>query len=340
MAGRVLVTGGAGYVGSHTTVLLLEAGWDVVVFDDLSNGRALAVARAVELSGRPAEVLRVDVRDRAAVARAVRARGPFDACLHFAAKKSVAESVLDPSGYHATNVGGTIALIEALVDHGTRRVVYSSSATVYGAADGESLGEDAPLAPVNPYGQSKALAERALCDAAVAHGLAIALLRYFNPVGAHPSGRIGEDPRQPGNLLPLVARVALGELPAVEVLGTDWPTPDGTGVRDYVHVMDVARAHLHALTWTEGRAEARAFNIGTGQGASVREVVTEFRRASGRSIPTVDAARRPGDVARLVACPARARSELGFVAEHDLASMVGSVWRWARDNPHGYGDAL
>ncbi|GIX29829.1 MAG: UDP-glucose 4-epimerase [Porticoccaceae bacterium] len=332
---EVLVTGGAGYVGSHAVVELLAAGFGVVVFDDFSNSHPAVLERIRRLTGKPVRVVRGDLRD-AATLRRLFARHPVDCVLHFAGRKSVAESVQRPDLYWEVNVAGTRRLLEAMARAGVWRLVFSSSATVYGMPARVPVAEIDPTAPVNPYGETKLAVERLLAEWAGADGRWHFLaLRYFNPVGAHESGWLGEDPRgEPANLMPLAVQVAAGRRPRLEVFGRDWPTRDGTGVRDYVHVVDLARGHLAALAAL--RPGFAALNLGTGRGYSVLEVVEALRRASGRPVPLAFAPRRPGDVAECYADPTRAERLLGWRAERDLEAMVADHWRWQQQNPCGY----
>jgi UDP-glucose 4-epimerase len=333
---NILVTGGAGYIGSHTCVLLLEAGHEVTVIDNLCNSSAIALERVQELAGRPLRFVQGDVRSRSDLERAF--EGGFDAVIHFAALKAVGESCEQPLEYFDNNIGGTITLMQAMEAHGVHRLVFSSSATVYGEPDEVPVREDAPLRVTNPYGRTKLVMEQLIGDWCEARPQASAvLLRYFNPVGAHPSARIGEDPRGvPNNLMPYVAQVAVGRRKRLQVFGDDYPTPDGTGVRDYIHVMDLARAHVSALEFGRGNIGARAINIGTGRGYSVLELVRAFEHASGKSVPFDIAPRREGDVAELWAKPALAENLLGWRAERDLLGMCEDAWRWQCANPDGY----
>lgn len=334
---RILVTGGAGYIGSHTCLELLSAGHDVVVVDNLSNSKEESLRRVQELAGRPLAFHRVDVLDRA-VLDAVFAAAPVDAVIHFAGLKAVGESVTIPLRYYHNNVTGALLLCEAMKAHGVRNLVFSSSATVYGDPAAVPIIEDFPLSATNPYGRSKLMIEDILRDLHLSDpSWNIALLRYFNPVGAHASGRIGEDPNGiPNNLMPYVAQVAVGKLPELRVFGNDYPTPDGTGVRDYIHVVDLALGHLRALDKLAGNPGLVAYNLGTGRGYSVLEVVAAFEAAAGRRIPYRIVGRRPGDVAASYADPARARAELGWVAARSLADMCADTWRWQSANPQGY----
>ena len=334
---RILVTGGAGYIGSHTVVALLEAGHDVAVVDDLSNSSAEALRRVEEITGREVALHEVDVLDEPALRAALEQVRP-EAVIHFAALKAVGESVAQPERYYRVNVAGTLNLVRAMEAVDCRTIVFSSSATVYGAATEVPLTEDSPRGATNPYGWTKFMVEQVLMDVAAAdERWSVALLRYFNPVGAHPSGRIGEDPSGiPNNLVPYIAQVAVGRREALTVYGDDYDTPDGTGVRDYIHVLDLADGHLAALERLGRVSGAHAWNLGTGRGSSVLEVVAAFAEASGREIPVVRAPRRPGDVAVSYADPARAREELGWTATRDLAAMCADTWRWQQANPHGY----
>jgi len=334
---RVLVTGGAGYIGSHTTLVLLEAGWDVVVVDNLCNSRREALRRVEQLTGRSVEFHQVDLLDRPALDQ-VFGLGPVDAVLHFAGLKAVGESVSQPLRYFHNNVTGTLVLCEVMARHDVKTMVFSSSATVYGDPHTVPITEEFPLSATNPYGRSKLMIEGILHDLHVADpSWRIAVLRYFNPVGAHPSGRIGEDPRGiPNNLMPFVAQVAIGRLPELTVFGGDYPTTDGTGVRDYIHVMDLAEGHVRALERLGTHPGLHTWNLGTGRGYSVLEMVAAFERASGRPVPYRIAGRRPGDVAACWADPGRAREELGWVAARDLDQMCADAWRWQVNNPDGY----
>ncbi len=337
----ILVTGGAGFIGSHATLELLRAGHDVVVLDSLVNSRREAVERVAALAGREVPFVEADVRDRAAL-DALFARHSVGAVIHFAGLKAVGESVEKPLSYWDANVGGSVALLEAMTKAGVRTLVFSSSATVYGDPASVPIPEDAPVGtPSNPYGRTKLVVEQLLADVAASDpGWRIALLRYFNPVGADSSGRIGEDPRGlPNNLMPYVAQVAVGRREALSVYGDDYPTPDGTGVRDYIHVTDLALGHLAALAHLATRKGIRAWNLGTGRGFSVLEVVRAFEEASGRMVPYQLVPRRPGDVARCWADPTRAEKELGWKATRGLAEMCADAWRWQSTNPAGYGGA-
>ncbi len=336
---KILVTGGAGYIGSHTCLVLLEAGHEVVVYDNLSNSRAEAVRRVEKLSGRPAPLVVGDIRDRALLQKTLSEQG-CEAVIHFAGLKAVGESVEQPLRYYDNNVGGTISLLQAMQDCRVHRLVFSSSATVYGEPQRLPLDESHPLSATNPYGRSKLIIEDMLRDLCRADARwRVALLRYFNPVGAHESGEIGEDPQGiPNNLMPFVAQVAVGLRDELQVWGDDYDTPDGTGVRDYIHVMDLAEGHLAALEYLQrvDAAGCTAINLGTGQGYSVLDMVRAFETASGRKVPYRIADRRPGDVAACWADPSRARELLGWSARRGIGEMCRDHWNWQQRNPRGY----
>ena len=337
---RILVTGGAGYIGSHTVLELLNTGYDVVVVDNLCNSNQESLKRVQELAGNSFTFYEVDILDKNAL-REVFAADPIDAVIHFAALKAVAESVAQPLRYYHNNVTGTISLCEVMQEFGVRNLVFSSSATVYGDAQEMPLLESFPMLPAeNPYGRSKQMMEYALKDLYVSdESWNIAILRYFNPIGAHESGRIGEDPTGiPNNLIPYVAQVAVGRLPYLRVFGNDYPTPDGTGIRDYIHVVDLAIGHIKALQKLASDPGYLVFNLGTGQGSSVLEVVSAFERACGKEIPIKFLNRRPGDVAVSYADPTKAREELGWESMRDLDQMCVDVWRWQSQNPQGYSE--
>ncbi len=335
----VLVTGGAGYIGSHTCVELLEAGYRVVVVDNLSNSSPEALRRVQEITGRELDFVETDIRDDAAMATVFDSY-PVDSVIHFAGLKAVGESVERPLAYYDNNVGGTVTLLEVMADKGVKKIVFSSSATVYGDPASLPIREDFPLSATNPYGRSKLFIEEILRDLHCADpAWDIGILRYFNPVGAHPSGRIGEDPAGiPNNLMPYIAQVAVGKLERLSVFGGDYPTPDGTGVRDYIHVVDLARGHLAALARLDERPGCVTYNLGTGTGYSVLDMVKAFERASGREVPYQVVERRPGDIAACWADPSLARRELGWEAQHDLQAMCEDTWRWQSANPEGYGE--
>lgn len=337
---RILVTGGAGYIGSHACVELLAAGHQVVVLDNLSNGKAAALDRVKLITNREALFVRGDIRDRALLDSLFAAHG-FDAVLHFAGLKAVGESVGQPLRYYQNNVAGSAVLFEAMAAAGVKTLVFSSSATVYGDPASVPIREDFPTGATNPYGRSKLMIEEMLQDLAAADPeWRVAALRYFNPVGAHESGRIGEDPAgTPNNLMPYVAQVAIGKLPRLQVFGGDYPTPDGTGVRDYIHVVDLVQGHLAALDYLRAHTGMLTVNLGTGRGYSVLDVVRSFERASGRRVPYDIVARRPGDVAQCYADPSLAARILGWRAARDLDAMCADAWAWQQANPDGYGDA-
>jgi UDP-glucose 4-epimerase len=334
----VLVTGGAGFIGSHTTLALLQAGQAVVVLDNLSNSSAQSLERVARISGRAPVFVQGDVRDRALVQRLLREHR-VGAVLHFAGLKAVGESASMPLTYYDNNVAGSLALCQAMDAAGVWRLVFSSSATVYGDPATVPIREDMPTGPTNPYGRTKWMVEHLLGDLAAADPRwQIGVLRYFNPVGAHESGLIGEDPRgTPNNLLPYVAQVAVGRRAALSVFGNDYPTPDGTGVRDYIHVMDLAEGHLKALQALADRSGLHTWNLGTGQGYSVLEIVRAFQQASGRPVPYQVAPRRPGDAAASYADPSKAARELGWKARRGLTEMMEDTWRWQSLNPAGFG---
>ena len=331
---RVLVTGGAGFIGSHTVVELIAAGHEPVVVDNLSNSEESVIGRIGEITGTVPEFHRADIRD---VDRMVDLIGQgVDSCIHFAALKAVGESVENPIKYYENNVGGTLALISALESAGVRRVVFSSSATVYGEPEQLPLTEEMPIGTAtNPYGWTKIMMEQVFRDLHTSNPeWSIDLLRYFNPVGAHATAMIGEDPRGvPNNLMPYVAKVATGELDHVRVFGGDYPTPDGTGVRDYIHVVDLARGHIRALDVHTDDPGVHVYNLGTGRGNSVLEVIKAYEQASGRNIPYEIVDRRAGDVAASYADVQKAYSKLGWSTELDLADMCADSWRWASEGP-------
>lgn len=337
MAHKILLTGATGYIGSHTWLALLDAGFEVVGIDDFSNSSQAVLPRIARLSGREPVFERMDVGDTAALTELV-ARHGVDAAVHFAAYKAVGESVQQPLAYFRNNLGGLVSAAQALQANGVHRFVFSSSATVYGTPETLPITEQAPLAAANPYGLTKLHGEQLLrelerCDPR----WRVAYLRYFNPVGAHASGDIGEDPRgTPNNLMPYVAQVAIGRRERLQVFGGDYPTPDGTGVRDYVHVMDLAEGHVAALRKLLEGAASMTVNLGTGQGYSVLDVVAAYERASGRSVPYDIVPRRAGDIASCFADVSLARRLLQWQAQRDLAAMCEDSWRWQSRNPQGY----
>jgi len=336
MKGTILVTGGAGFIGSHAAVELVEAGYEPVILDNLCNSREEALARIERITGKRLVFHRADIRDAAALDR-VLGGARFDAVMHFAGLKAVGESAAQPLRYYENNVGGTMVLCEVMRRHGVRTIVFSSSATVYGDQASVPIREEAPTAPTNPYGRTKLMIEEILRDQAASEpGWKVALLRYFNPVGAHASGLIGEDPRGvPNNLMPYACQVAVGRLPELRIFGGDYPTPDGTGVRDYIHVVDLAKGHIAALDGLARRSGVLCVNLGTGRGHSVLEVADALERASGRKIARRIVERRPGDVAVSYADASLATELLGWRAEKTLEDMCRDAWRWQKANPAG-----
>jgi UDP-glucose 4-epimerase len=333
----IFVTGGAGYIGTHTCVELLASGYPVAVFDNFCNSQREALARVERIAGKKVQLFEGDIRDRSAVAAALRACGAT-AVIHFAGLKAVGESVAQPLRYYDNNVVGTLRLLEAMDECGVKTLVFSSSATVYGDPQTLPIAEAAPLSATNPYGRTKLVIEDMLRDLHRGDpAWRMALLRYFNPIGAHPSGLIGEDPNGiPNNLMPFVAQVAVGRLAHLSVMGNDYDTLDGTGVRDYIHVMDLASGHVKALRYLDGNPGCVAINLGTGRGNSVLEMVKAFEQASGKPVPYEIVARRDGDIAACYADPALAGRLLGWSAARDLATMCADAWRWQMNNPNGY----
>ncbi|WP_298039176.1 UDP-glucose 4-epimerase GalE [uncultured Desulfuromonas sp.] len=336
---RVLVTGGAGFIGSHTVVELLEADHQVVVVDNLSNSSLVALERVAGICGRAPAFAKVDICDKAGL-RQVFAEHRPEAVVHFAGLKAVGESVEKPLSYYQNNIAGTATLCEVMAEHGVRQLVFSSSATVYGDPETLPIREDAPLGATNPYGRTKLFIEEMLRDLHVADpSWRIAILRYFNPIGAHSSGRIGEDPQGiPSNLFPFITQVAIGRRDRLQVFGDDYPTADGTGVRDYIHVVDLALGHLKALERLAAGPGLVTCNLGTGQGYSVLEMVKSFERVSGRKVPYEIIARRPGDIAACYADPSMAQKELGWTTIRSLDEMCRDGWRWQEGNPKGYSE--
>lgn len=328
---RIVVTGGAGFIGSHTCVLLLQAGYQVLILDSFANADDDVPDRIAALAGGAPEVEKLDILDAAALGRAFRAFQP-EAVIHFAGLKAVGEAMEDPLTYYHANVTGALTLFREMAEITCNRLVFSSSATVYGDPEDVPIAEGHPLRPTNPYGQTKRMIEQIIEDWGVANpALAAVNLRYFNPVGAHPSGRLGEDPHGvPNNLMPYVAQVAQGRRDRLSVFGDDYDTPDGTGVRDYIHVMDLAEAHLAALALTGDTPGVQPINVGTGQGYSVLEMIRAFETASGREIPYVITDRRPGDIAASLADPSRAAERLGWRATRSLEDMCRDAWAWQR----------
>ncbi len=334
----ILVTGGAGYIGSHTVVELILSGQEVVIYDNLSNSSPKVIDRIEQITGKRPVFVEADIRDSAQLAK-VFSTYPIRSVIHFAGLKAVGESVEQPFKYYDNNIVGSLRLFEAMDVAGVSTLVFSSSATVYGDPHTVPIREDFPLSATNPYGRSKLHIEEMLRDIAIARPTwNIALLRYFNPVGAHVSGLIGENPNGiPNNLMPYVAQVAIGKREKLSIFGNDYPTPDGTGVRDYIHVVDLANGHLKALEALSGRHGVLTLNLGTGRGYSVLEVVAAFEHASGRKVPYQFAPRRPGDIAACFADPSSAGKQLGWSANFDLKRMCEDAWRWQAMNPEGLG---
>lgn len=335
----ILVTGGAGYIGSHTTVQLLDAGYDVVILDSFHNSHEEAVNRIRELTGKDLVLIRGDINCQTTL-DSIFNNHRIDAVIHFAGLKAVGESNRIPLTYYRVNVAGTLSLCETMREHGCGNLVFSSSATVYGDPEIIPIPESCRTSATNPYGRSKLMVEEILADLQKSQPdfWNITLLRYFNPIGAHPSGRIGEDPNDvPNNLLPYVAQVATGRLEVVNVFGNDYDTPDGTGVRDYIHVMDLAAGHIRALEHLQRTpAGLHIFNLGTGQGNSVLEIIEKFREISDQTIPYRIAPRRQGDIAACYADPTKAQNELGWRCSFNLEDMIRDTWNWQRQNPKGY----
>jgi len=338
-ASRVLVTGGAGFIATHTAVQLLGAGIEPVLLDNFSNSRPAVLDRLERITGTRPVLLAADIRDRAALDRAFE-QHPVKAVIHFAGLKAVGESVCKPLEYYDNNVHGTLVLLAAMVAADVRTIVFSSSATVYGDPASVPITEDFPTSATNPYGRSKLMVEEILRDVAAAHPeLSATLLRYFNPIGAHPSGLIGEDPQGiPNNLTPYITQVAVGRRDRVRVFGADYPTIDGTGVRDYIHVLDLAEGHLAALRHGHRKPGTHVFNLGTGRGTSVLEMIAAFSAACGRPIPYEVVERRPGDIAACWADTDRAERVLGWRAQRTVAAMAADAWRWQERNPDGFAD--
>lgn len=332
---HVLVTGGAGYIGSHTVVALLDKGYNVTVVDNFCNSSPESIKRIEAIAGKPIPVHNLDITDTKALHELI-ATGQFDAVIHFAALKAVGESVQNPLHYYQNNVVGTLSLLEALQGSSIQTFIFSSSATVYGDQP-VPYTENTPRAPQNSYGNTKFVSELIMQDAAGANpNVAMIALRYFNPIGAHPSGKIGEDPNGiPNNLMPYVAQVATGKREKLSIFGNDYPTPDGTGVRDYIHVVDLAKGHVAALEHGP-KTGFRAYNLGGGHGESVLDLVHAFEKASGKQIPYEFAARRPGDLAEYYADPSRAEKELGWKTELTLEDACRDTWNWQSQNPNGY----
>ena len=335
----ILVSGGAGYIGSHTCVELLQAGYEIVVADNLDNSSEESLRRVEQITGKPVPFVKAELCNPHEVEALFTNYPGIDAVIHFAGLKSVGESVTKPLEYYSNNLGSTLTLLEAMRRHGVKNFVFSSSATVYGDPATVPIREDFPTGgTTNPYGTSKLFQEKMLMDICAADPtLNVALLRYFNPIGAHESGLIGEDPNGiPNNLVPYIAKVAVGQLEKVHVYGSDYPTPDGTGVRDYIHVVDLAKGHVAALKKLDTNCGLFVCNLGTGNGYSVLDVVHAYEKACGHELPYVIEARRPGDIASCYADPAKAREELGWEAQLGIEEMCASSWKWQSQNPNGY----
>lgn len=335
---HVIVTGGAGYIGSHTCLELLSAGHEVSVLDNLSNSSRESLRRVEELTGKTVTFFQADLLNMESVSKVFAECSDASAVIHFAGLKAVGESVEKPLRYYDNNITGTLNLCRAMMEYDVKNIVFSSSATVYGDPASVPIKEDFPLSCTNPYGRTKLMVEEILTDLHTADSSwNVALLRYFNPVGAHKSGRIGEDPNGiPNNLIPYIAQVAVGKLEQLSVFGNDYPTPDGTGVRDYIHVVDLALGHINALQKLQENPGVVTYNLGTGQGYSVLEMVKAFSEASGRDVPYRITERRPGDIAQCYADPSFAAKELGWKAKRGLAEMCEDTWRWQSQNPEGY----
>lgn len=336
----ILVTGGAGYIGSHTCIELINAGYDVVVLDNLCNSSEKSLERVAQITGKKIPFYKVDILDRESM-NEIFEKESIDSVIHFAGLKAVGESVSKPLEYYHNNITGTLLLCDVMRSHNVKNIIFSSSATVYGDPAFIPITEDCPKGKItNPYGQTKSMLEQILTDLHVADPeWNVVLLRYFNPIGAHESGLIGEDPKGiPNNLLPYIAQVAVGKLPCLGVFGDDYDTPDGTGVRDYIHVVDLAKGHVKALKKIEDKSGVSIYNLGTGNGYSVLQVVKAFEKACGKTIPYVIKPRRPGDIATCYADASKAKAELGWEAEYGIERMCADSWRWQSNNPNGYED--
>lgn len=333
----ILITGGAGYIGSHTCVEMLEAGYEVVVVDNFSNSSMESINRVEKLTGKRIKFYEADVCDKAVLEK-IFTENDIEAAIHFAGYKAVGESVKEPLMYFENNLISTLSLLDTMKKFNVKRIVFSSSATVYGAAKTLPLTEDMPLSAINPYGRTKLMIEDILRDLYVSdNSWSIALLRYFNPIGAHKSGEIGESPRGiPNNLMPYISMVAVGKLEKLNVFGNDYKTSDGTGSRDYIHVVDLAKGHVKAIAWTEENTGCKAFNLGTGKGTTVLELRNAFVKATGVDVPYVIKARRPGDFDEVYASAQKAKDVLGWEAEYMIDEMCEDTWRWQSANPNGY----
>ena len=334
---KILVTGGAGYIGSHTCMELLHAGYDVVVVDNLSNSKMESLKRVQKLTGKTLEFHLIDLLDQQALNNVFQ-KSKIDAVIHFAGLKAVGESVSAPLKYYHNNVAGTLVLCSVMNNNNVKNIIFSSSATVYGDPKEVPIREEFPVNPTNPYGRSKLMIEDILKDLFEADkNWNVVLLRYFNPVGAHPTGQIGEDPNGiPNNLFPYISQVAVGKLSELSVFGSNYPTPDGTGVRDYIHVVDLAKAHISALFKFKSNFGIETYNIGTGRGYSVFEIISAFAKASGRKITHKIIDRRPGDIATCFADPTKANKQLGWAAQYGINQMCADAWQWQEKNPNGY----
>lgn len=332
----VLISGGTGFIGSHTCIELINAGYDIVVADNLCNSKKEVLERLKTITGKTIKFYEIDLRDKKALDNVFKTE-QIDSVIHFAGLKAVGESVAKPLEYYDNNLISTLVLCEVMRENNCKKLVFSSSATVYGTQEEMPLREDMPLGAINPYGKTKLFIEEILRDLAVSEEWSIALLRYFNPIGAHESGLIGEDPNGiPNNLMPYIAQVAVGRLKELSVFGDDYNTPDGTGVRDYIHVVDLAKGHVKAVEYVLKATGCEAFNLGTGKGTSVLELKNAFEKASGKAVPFKIAPRRPGDLATVYALPTKAKEVLGWQAEYDVERMCVDTWRWQEKNPMGY----
>ena len=333
----ILVTGGAGYIGSHTCVELLKAGYEVIVVDNLVNSKEKSITRIREITGKALTFYKADLLDKQALNKIFKNKS-IEAVMHFAGLKAVSESISFPLRYYHNNIAGTLTLLEIMQIHGVKKIVFSSSATVYGNPHTVPITEDFPLSTTNPYGQTKLIIEQILSDLYYSEpDWNIAILRYFNPIGAHPSGKIGEDPNGiPNNLVPYITQVAIGKLRVLNIFGSDYETPDGTGVRDYIHVVDLAAGHIKALQKLNENPGKVVYNLGTGKGYSVLEIINTFSKVTGKEIPYRFVERRPGDVAVSYADPSKANNELSWSAKYGLEEMCTDAWRWQRNNPEGY----